>query len=263
MSETFTAKVGDKEVVLCVRLPTDQDHREADKVRNKTVREAVDDGAMFSKKLEHELKKQGIWGDQEEAELKAIEQEIADITGILTRKGGIKLSEGKTLAFRSRDLRAKKIELMSERNSLEKLTAEAQGENARFNYLVSVCLVYNDTGKPFYKNYADYLNNSNSFIAGNGASILARLMYGLSENFEDELPENAFLKKFKMVNDLGQLINKDGHAVDEEGRLIDKNNRYIDAEGNFINKYGDRVDEQGNLIEKPVFLDDDGQPIVE
>lgn len=262
-SNTFEVVVGDKPVTLAVKTPDRNDLREADKIHNQTFKDALDSGAILRIKLDKVLIDQGIWDKNKEAGVKALQKEISDYEKILFVKGGIKLKDARDIAISMAEKRNELKEILAERNALEAMTAESQADNARFNFIVSRCVVYNDTKKPFFKDYADYLNNAGSDAAQKGAHLLVSLMFGLG-NYEEELPENKFLKKYKFVDDKFRLINKDGKLIDKEGRLIDEDGRYIDENGNFVDKEGSKVDIKGNYVGEPEpFLDDDGQPIVE
>jgi hypothetical protein len=110
----------------------------------------------------------------------------------------------------------------------------------------------------------DYINRATDPIAIVGAQNLANMMYGLDSNYESNLPENKFLKKYKFVDDKLRLIDNKGRLVDEEGRLIDENNRFINEAGQYVDKFGSVVDVDGNyVVDFKPFLDDDGNPIQE
>ena len=154
-------------------------------------------------------------------------------------------------------------ELISVRTSLDNHSAEGQADNARFNYLVSACVVYKDNNEKYFKNLEDYINRADDPAALLGAQKLANMIYGLDNNFEKNLPENKFLQKFKFVDDKLRLIDKSGRLVDAEGRLVDSEGRFIDEQGNYVDKFGNRVDKDGEyVVEFKPFLDEDGNPVV-
>jgi hypothetical protein len=89
------------------------------------------------------------------------------------------------------------------------------------------------------------------------------MLYGLDNDYESNLPENKFLKKFKFVDDKLRLVDKKGRLIDAEGRLIDESGRFIDEEGNFVDKYGNRVTSDGDyLVDAQPFLDENGNPVI-
>jgi hypothetical protein len=154
-------------------------------------------------------------------------------------------------------------DLISVRTSLDNHSAEGQADNSRFNYLVSVCVVYNDTKEPYFSSLEDYLNKSTEEVAIKGAQNLANMLYGLDNDYEGNLPENKFLKKYKFIDDKLRLVDKKGRLIDKDGRLIDESGRFIDDNGNFVDKYGNPVDKDGEyIVEQQPFLDDNGNPVV-
>jgi hypothetical protein len=208
------------------------------------------------------LEDQGLWNKDKQIKYENLQQELNDGEKRLA-KGGFSLTDAKKLALKMRDIRLDIRELISVRTSLDNHSAEGQADNARFNYLVSACVVYKDNDKPYFKDLADYMDRMDDPVALEGASKLATMIYGLDNNFEKNLPENKFLKKYKFVNNELRFINKEGHTVDSEGRLINENGRFIDKEGKFVDKDGSRVDEEGDyVVDSQPFLDDDGNPVV-
>jgi hypothetical protein len=124
--------------------------------------------------------------------------------------------------------------------------------------------VYNDTKEPYFKGYEDYLNKAADPVAVLAAQNLAAMLYGLESDYEEKLPENKFLKKYKFVNKDLRLVNEKGQLVDEENRLIDEKGRFINEAGQFVDKDGNLVDKDGEyLVEFSPFLDDSGKPVVE
>ena len=261
-TKTFTAMVNEQKVDLMVRSPSINDQREAQKVYNQAFTDAVKSKAVVRAKLDDLLQDQGLWNDEKQAKFTTLQQQILDGERRLA-KGGFSLKEAKQLALDMKKYRDEIRELISVKTSLDNHSAEGQADNARFNYLVSSCLVYNDTKQPYFKDMEDYLNRIGEDAAIKGAQNLASMLYGLDNDYESGLPENKFLKKFKFVDDKLRLIDKQGRLIDSEGRLVDENGRFIDEQGNFVDKFGNRVDEEGSyIVETAPFLDDDGNPII-
>ena len=217
---------------------------------------------MVRAKLDDLLEDQGLWNDEKQAKFTLLQKELADGEKRLA-KGGFSLNEAKDLAIKMKSVRDEIRELISVRTSLDNHSAEGQADNARFNYLVSACVVYNDTKQPYFNNMEDYLNRSTEQVAILGAQNLANMMYGLDNNYEANLPENKFLKKYKFIDNKLRYVDKKGRLIDSEGRLVDESGRFIDEQGNFVDKFGNRVDQEGDfVVESQPFLDDDGNPIV-
>jgi len=252
-------KVGDVE--LAVRQPTSEERTRGKIEYNKAVKRAIEEGHILRAKLEDYVTKQGLWNDEMEEKDKELLEKIDKATRKL-RGGNITLAEAKKLCFEIMDLRNERLSHTSVKSNLDNITAEAFGEQAQFDYLVSVCTVYNDTGKQYFKDVDDYKNRSTTTEGYEAASNLSGLLYNL-QAYQESLPENKFLKKFGFVDEKFRLIRKDGRLVDREGRLINEEGYYVNELNERVNILGERVNEQGEpLIEELPFLDEDGKPIV-
>jgi len=261
-TKNFKCEVDGVEKEFLVRSPTLDNQREAQKVYNQAFTDAIKSKSVVRAKLDDLLEDQGLWNDEKQAKFTELQRELLEGEKKLA-KGGFSLNEAKDLAIKMKSIRDEIRDLISVRTSLDNHSAEGQADNSRFNYLVSVCLVYNDTKQPVYKNMEEYLNSSTEKVAIMGAQNLANMLYGLDNDYESNLPENKFLKKFKFVDDKLRLVDKKGRLIDREGRLIDETGRFIDEEGNFIDKFGNKVDKDGEyLVDSQPFLDENGNPIV-
>lgn len=261
-TEDFKVEIDGEDKTFMVRSPSLTDQREAQKVYNTAFTDAIKSNSVVRAKMDDVLEDQGLWNKEKQAKYDNLQQELNDGEKRLA-KGGFSLTEAKKLALKMRDIRVEIRDLISVRTSLDNHSAEGQADNARFNYLVSACVVYKENDKPYFKDLSDYMDRMDDPVALAGASKLATMIYGLDNNFEKNLPENKFLKKYKFVNEDLRFINKEGHTVDADGRLVDENGRFIDKEGNFVDKDGSRVDADGDyVVDSEPFLDDDGNPVV-
>jgi hypothetical protein len=262
--DTFKLFVDGKEQEFCIKSPSLADQRESQKVYNQAFSDAVKSGCIVRARLDDLLKEQGLWDDAKQIKFNTIQQELLDSEKSLAR-GGISLKAAKDVAVKMKALREELRELISVRTNLDNHTAEGQADNARFNYLISACLVYShNKDKKYFKDYAEYLSRASEPIAVKGAQVLANMLYGLDNDYEKKLPENKFLVKYKFVDDKLRLVNDKGQLVDGEGRLIDENGRFINEDGKFVDKNGNLVDENGDyLLEFKPFTDDNGNPILE
>lgn len=261
-TRTFVGTVDNKDVTFLVRAPSLQDQREATKVYNQTFSEALKAKAVVRAKLDDLLVEQGLWDGIKQAKFTDLQTKILEGERKLA-KGGIPLAEAKKVALEMKKNREDLRELIAVKTNLDTHTAEGQADNARFNYLVSVCTVYNDSKQPYFKSFEDYNNRAADSVAILAAQNLAGMLYGLDNDYEEKLPENKFLKQYKFVDDQLRLINKEGKLVDEQGRLIDAGGRFINEKGQFIDKDGNLVDADGDyLVEFSPFLDDNGKPVI-
>ena len=241
MNDTkFKVFVGGEEVEFEIKEASLADQRESQKVYNQAFSDAIKSGCIVRGRLEQLLKDQNLWSEDKDRELAALQTKVSNQDKILA-KGGISLKQAKNIAMNMRDLRDEMKVLVSSKTNLDSHTAEGQADNARFNYLVSVCVVYTDTKKPYFNTYLEYLNNSSSDVGVVGANKLASIMYGLDSDYEKKLPENKFLLQYRLVNDKLDYIDEKGRTTDSEGRLVNKNGRYINEKDEFVDKNGDMV----------------------
>lgn len=255
-------EVDGKTLDLAVVRPNQKQKLEASKIYNMAWREALDNKAPLRAKIDTIMREQNLWDDQKEREVVSLQAKIGEKERKL-KSGGIKASEGRALALELRELRLKVRNLTVQRISLDNNSAEAQGENAQFNYYVSVCTRYAEKGNEYFESYDEYLKRpDNDPVVAKAAAAMAEIIYGIDEDYEKKLPENAFLLKFKFADKDLNLIDKQGRKIDSDGRLIDSEGRYINENGEYVDINGNRIDKNGEyIVEESPFLDDDGNPI--
>lgn len=271
--KVFEVEVDGAKVKLACLRPTHQVRQQSQLVYSRVFRAAVrpedgGKGAIVREALESVLREQGLWNDAKEAELKRLSKKLADAEKRLA-KGGMKMSEARALAVQMRRDRNAVRDLLAGRNSLDANTAEAQAENARFNYLVAACTVHADgvkAGSAYWKDEEAYVNcpKEQSEAADQAARLMAELVYGLEDGFERKLPENRFLLKYKQCDDKLRLVDKDGHLVDADGRRVNEFFQYVDANGDPVDADGTPLTADGEYkVDFEPFTDDDGLPILE
>jgi hypothetical protein len=261
-TKNFKAKINDQEREFLVRLPSLNDQREAQKVYNQAFTDAIKSKSVVRAKLDDLLQDQGLWNDEKQAKFSSLQKELLEGEKRLA-KGGFSVNEAKDLAIKMKSIRDEIRDLIGVRTSLDNHSAEGQADNSRFNYLVSACLVYNDTKQPYFSSLEDYLNRSSEEVALLGAQNLANMLYGLDNDYESNLPENKFLKKYKFIDDKLRLVDKKGRLIDAEGRLVDEEGRFIDEYGSYVDKFGNKIDKDGEyIVDQQPFLDEDGKPII-
>jgi len=262
--ESFTQELDGKLITIKVYEPTLADYKISAKVKNQTFIEALSSNAPLRAQISTLLRNRGQWDDQREAQYNQYTKDILDRERQL-KLGGIKLSKAREIAIEMRELRGKLRELLTDKSSLDGMTAEGQADNANFNALVSCCtMIVNENGaeEKYFKSYEDYLTSYNA-VANTAAEKLASLMYNLGDNSEKNLPENKFLIERGFADDKLRLINKEGNLIDSEGRLINEDGKYVDPEGNFVDKFGNKIDNDGEyLVDSKPFLDDENNEII-
>jgi len=246
-----------------IKKPTARQNEDATMEYNRVFSKALQSGALLREKLDLFMREQGLWDNEKQAKYLQYISELNDTEKKL-KGGGIKLSEAKNLAFTMRGTRGALQDLIAGRNALDVNTAQGQAENARFNYLLVACLVYNDNGENVYNNADQYSEDGESAVAIAAAENFANQYFGLDKDHEKNLPENKFLTKYKFTDEEGRLLDSEGNFVDYLGKRVNENGRYINEEGELIDVDGNRVDEDGEyLIEEKPFLDEEGNELGE
>ena len=249
-------------VTIDVLRPNAKHLRTAQMEYNKAFRDALESGALLRQKLDQYMTSQGLWNEEKEKKYQEINKEILDLERRL-RGGGIKLKTAKRLAIKMREKRDEFRDLISERTAMDGNTAEGQADNARFNSLLIQCLVEEETDDPLFGSLESYDKKAAEPYVITGAGQLAQMMYNLDPEYDNNLPENKFLRDYKFADEKNRLINDGGNLVDDDGRLIDDEGRFVNEKGEYVDIEGNLIDKEGEyLVEQKPFLDDDGNPIV-
>lgn len=250
------------EVKYFVTRPKSDDFKKAQIVANQAFKDAVTSGAMLRSRLEDFMIEQGLWNEEKQKLLEEIDKKLVENLKKL-KAGGMKLSEARQVALEIRAGRMQRLLLETKRTELDEFTVESQAENARFDYLVSVCLK-DEEGKPVFESLDDYKEKSTESYAAKAAAALASMLHGLDQNWEANLPENKFLKKYNFVNEELRLVDKSGNYVTSDNRLVDEDYNYVNEQGEKVDINGNKLDDDGlPIIESQPFLDDDGNPIID
>lgn len=258
--KVFKVKVNDAEIELKSVSPTVEQKKAANLVRNKVFKEQLtDDGAILRIKLNDYLRKQKLWDDEKQFQYDGIIKRIREGEQRLLQGAKFlkSVDEAAKLAFEIKGLRRELNELISVRNSIDNITVDAQADDAYFNYLVSACTVYNSNSKPYFSSYNDYLNKGGDEATQKAALMFAELFYGINDDYENNLTENKFLKKWKFIDEKGRRLNKDGKLIDEDGKLVDEEGYYVNENNERVDKDGNRVDNDGNWILEYVPFDEE------
>jgi hypothetical protein len=264
--ETFKVKVGEQEIELAVLKPLQEHFKEAQSVFNTIYWEALNPDnpkdksrkVLIRGKVDEVLRRMGVWDDDKDKELRKLDTRLLE--NIRKLLNGGKLSHGYDIAIQILKDRAARVRLLSIRNEIDSNTAEAQAENAKFNKLVQLCLVYNDgdkDGQPYYDNFNDFLNRTDEEAAQKAYSILMKMIYKTDPN-QINLPEYKFLRKHGFMDKDGRLLSKDkkyfvnfeGKRVNEDGLLVNDKDEIIDEEGNVL----------GQKVSVSVTEDDNAEP---
>lgn len=241
----FTSKFNDKTVELESTEITPRIRRDSEKYANLALQQAIADGFPLQIQLEQTLKNQGFNFDKFGVEIDRIGREIKalEISLLSGRIGEKKLTklEGRALAI---DIKKKREEVLTATSSLNAVyarTAERQADNERWQFFVYSTTVDPKTGRPFFKSFEEFKENSDTQLALDATVNFSKLISG-DNKIDASYPENKWLIKYN-------FMNEDLHFIDSKGRLCDEDFRLVNSEGRFINENGEFIDRDGNPVD--------------
>ena len=253
----ITVKIGDEERVVEVRKPNPKVEAEgnmaASKMFSRLVREKDESDPtkpayILRTQLNAYLADIGIYSDQDIDDINTFGDRIKELEELL-RSSGKKKSEGKAAAIELRKLRYAVYALLMRQGEFDKNTVEHYADNARMNYLITKCICF-EGGGPIWHSVEDYESDSvlQSTLA-EPIQVLAGMVSQYDPDFEKNLPENKFLKKYGFCDDKYRLIDKSGNFVDGNGKPVDEDGNSIEPK--------EKVEDVGE------FLDDDEEKVEE
>lgn len=228
----FTAvEPSGKEIKLAFRTPGHEEISEAEKIYASKVSALIREGnknrLVLRQEVDKFLKESGIWTDNDEQGIQKATEYIAESLAKI-KKGGIKLSEGRQLAISIMDKRKEIFTALRKRQILDDSTIEAVAENEKNDYIVFACTEFADDGQKYWSSFEDMKNDklSDSYNKASGAAI--EVIYGLNPNYETELPENKWLKKYKFIDEEMNYVDRQtGKRVDRDGKPIEDSEEKI------------------------------------
>ena len=242
----FEVIVGETTYKLAVRLPRAVDVQEADKIYSSQVAKLVQDKEnqlLLRSQLEKFLREKNIWVQEDDDELMRLSQKV-DTNLLKLRRGGMSLSEGRTLSLETTDARVDILQLMAKRRTFDESTIESVAENERQEYLLYASTLDGETGDRHWESFSDFKEDIGTEIYKECSKNLYILL-GMDEDFDKNLPESQWLLKYGFVNDDLKFINR-------------KTGKFEDRDGNPIDNT-----EEDSVEESEPFIDDEtGEPVI-
>jgi len=172
---------------------------EAKKIYTEEFQKGWKEGMIPRDRLVNELVKQGILDSDHEDKISAMQRELTDLLSPL-KTGGIKKSEMVERAKKAQDVRNKIYNEISKRTKYDDLTIESRAEDARFKYLMLVCLQKQD-GSRYFKSEKELVDCTDQEVLAYASNELTKFMYGDNTGFLQALPENKFLIEYGYMDE--------------------------------------------------------------
>jgi len=257
--KTVTVTLDDgKEVKIKVVKPTNRLNSAAQRIGATVWTQCIQDGVMTKQELKSLMEKKKIWGKDDDEKQKSLQQDIANLEQELyiNKRKKMKLSEAKDIAFKMQKKRIALRDHIARRIELEGNTAESLSDNAKFDFLVANCTLW-ENGNKVYNSLDTYQDSSDDNIAFTAAATLAEMLYAIDPEFEKGLPENRFLRAAGVVNENLEYVDKDGERTDRDGKTINDLGWFQDKEGNRVDKSGHLLSKDGTYIPQVTYIDDE------
>lgn len=201
MTKTKEVEFKHEDKTYKVQSPTARQQLDGKKVYIKAWGEARKQESILRPNLKQFLQENGIWSQEDEAELSKLDQKIIEIEDLLQEPGDASQDDLVKRANECLSARLERHVLLSRQLQYDGLTAEAQAENAQFGYLLSACLK-NEDGSPVFPSYDAYLDSMETELVELASEKLTELMYGVSlDTMFSDTPEYRFLEENAQLED--------------------------------------------------------------
>lgn len=242
------------EVTVVVKRPNVSQNTDAQIYSSQCFNKAIKAGALTRAKLSDYNKREGIWDDRKEKELKDLTQNIIKAERALVNKvdeKGKRLTklDARELSIQVRRWRNEQMVLLLNAQQGDDKTAEGIAENAKMDYLISVC-TFNEDGEKHFKDLDDYFRvaDEDHPYVGKVQSEFYSLIYQFDGEAEKNRVENRVLRTLGFSDEEGRLTREDGKLVNAKGHLINEDGRLVNEEGELVDEDDNLVDEDGNPV---------------
>ncbi len=178
------------DVKYAVVSPSVEQKRNADIHKSVTFGKLARAGVMFRESLFKVLREGGVWNDDKETLHESIREAIRDGLAKL-EDGKLTEDEAKSVAEGIKSSRQALNVLLADYFKNDEYTVEGMSEQAKFQFLVSQCTIYDDSGKKVFASLEDFLDKQDSEVGECAALEFARLYHGYDEISN---PEDGYLK---------------------------------------------------------------------
>lgn len=199
----FKTKDNDgNEIELAIIRPSPKVQIEAQKVYNGAFRTAVESGAFLREKAAEVLIDQGLWSEEKDKELIALQLKVYENAKYLEeKKYGEDIEQGKNAALELKNNRLALQELLRRKSSIDEMTAQYQAEIEKLNFLICACTVYNNNKRPYFNSLEDFYNRADEQATLESSTQFLMFSNDIDPDYEKDLEENKFFSEHNFVLD--------------------------------------------------------------
>jgi hypothetical protein len=190
----------DKEVVLKFTRPNQKILTQAELVYRTAFSRAFRQDVLTTAEVKEALKRRGLWGEEQEAAVRALRVKTRDLEDRLREEGPTMSDEaGYKLCSEISKLRAETSELNSIHQTVTMNTCESIAEEEKNKHLTVSCVTHSVSGEKVYKEVEDFNSKLDTVMAINAFSetlvgmMEVQLGQSLSSNISDEYVENEWI----------------------------------------------------------------------
>ena len=243
---------GDEVQNILIKLPTNEEIEQSDLIFASKIASLIKKNQLIPQsKLADYLKSNELWTNEDEEKVKELRKET-DVLMSKLRKGGLKLSEGRSLAIQVTEKRRDLLSLLSRLQQYQDATIESVAMKEQMDFMV-YCVAYKDDKNKHWSSFEDMKMDRKSDSYNKVYDVVYEMVHGVGADIDKTLPEVIWLKKYGFVDDELRYIDRKTKArVDKDGNLVDEDEARRVLENTF-----------SEIKEEQPFLDDDtSEPVV-
>lgn len=215
---SFESVINGEKVKLKLRQENVDIERKCDTEYHIAFTELVQKGILPRASLEKIMSDRGIWTKEQQSELEGLQARLVELQTKLAAANTN--GEGVSIANEMGDVRGECLKLVEVKSVIFSNSCESLAESIRRDAYIAYALVYEDTNKPVFKNYNDFLSRSEEQVVEDARKRTLEESIKVFQDSVSSLPELEYLTRIEAQtsadNDIEQEVNDSLQADEEE-----------------------------------------------
>ncbi len=220
----FKSVINGQEVKLMLKEETLDIERKCDAEYHLAYTELMQRGIMPRATLERSMQEKGIWTTEDEKKLRDLQGQIVKLQ--IDLEGAETHDKGLTIAKAMGDLRAQCLRLVEVKANVLSNSCESLADQIRRDAYLAYGTVYADTGKPVFKDYAEFLRRAgdNEQVVLDARQVMLKLATDTFNVSLTGLPEVDYVRTVekKIMSDAAERATDSATAVATEKKTKPK-----------------------------------------